>query len=212
MPTLAPRVIAFRDEADRDAPGRRRDSDGGYVNKPGGHNIGARGLVHAYDLGQCMPGTPYWKPEYQQFDVWSHCYQIAAEYTAAGDAQRQLRWPWLYDGGYMVWFDGTKDIIFGPKHDRDLGQGPHIRQNGDFKTEHFQHAHFEAAETVRAENDRQPIFGASQEEPDMPLNKDDIEAIRQIVKATVEDAIGGASLSPPDPHATVVDVVKHYAK
>lgn len=47
-------------------------------------------------------------------------------------------------------------------------------------------------------------------EDDM-LNAADIEAIRQIVKQEVEACIGGASLSPPDAHATVVDVVKHYS-
>lgn len=44
------------------------------------------------------------------------------------------------------------------------------------------------------------------EDDDMPS----IEEIREVVKQVVEDAIGGASMTPPDPHATVVDVVKHY--
>lgn len=184
MPTLAPRVAAIPNEANAIAPRRRGapiwhgvdSSDGGYVNKPGGHNIGARDLVHAWDVSQSMPGTPYWDPKYQQFDAWGHCYRIAREYTAASDVERQRRWPWLYDGGYMVWFDGTKDIIFGPKHDRDLGQEPHIRQNGDFKTEHFQHAHIEAAETVRAEQDTQPIFttGAPEDDDVNDQDKKDI--------------------------------------
>lgn len=47
---------------------------------------------------------------------------------------------------------------------------------------------------------------------DMPLNAHDIELIRQIVKQEMEAVVGGASLSPPDAHATVVDVVKKYAK
>lgn len=45
---------------------------------------------------------------------------------------------------------------------------------------------------------------------DMPLNAQDLELIRQIVKQEVSNGIGGGSMTPPDPHATVVDVVKHY--
>lgn len=159
MASLARRVEAFRVEADRVFPNRRRSSDGGYVAKPGGHNVGARGLVHAYDLSQSMPGTPYWEPGFGQFDVWAHCYRIAREYVAATDAQRQARWRWLYDGGYMVWFDGRKDIIFNPKVSLS------VRTNGSPKRDHFQHAHFECASTVVAENDTVPIFGAAQAPP-----------------------------------------------
>lgn len=47
-------------------------------------------------------------------------------------------------------------------------------------------------------------------EEDMPLNAADYQAIRDIVKQELEAAIGGASMTPPDAHATVAEVVKHY--
>lgn len=206
---VPPRVQAFINEADIRAPGRRKTSDGTYVNKPGDHNVDSRGINHAGDIGQSMPGTPYWEPQFEQFDVHAWQRQIAAAYIAAPDALRSIRWPWLYDGGYMHSYDYANkvDIIFHPAVSLTW------RVDNDPPSEHIQHGHFSIGHTVRSEQDTQPIFTlATAPEADMPLNKDDLDLIRQIVKQTIEEAIGGGSLSPPDPHATVVDVVKHYSK
>ena len=190
MVTIPPRLTTFIAEADALAPHRRgwdgiNSSDGNYVDKPGDHNVDSRGVCHAQDLGQSMPGTAYWEPRFDQFDVWRHCYDIAHAYQAATPTERQRRWRWLYDGGYMVWFDGTKDIIFNPS------VSLLIRQNGAFKTDHFQHAHFSIGHTVPSENDTQPIFGST-EDDDMPLSDPDIARLKRELAPVIEAAAAKA--------------------
>lgn len=211
MPTFPPRLTSILTEANAIAPHRRTSSDGmlgdaAHRAEVSDHNPDANGVVHAVDISESKPGTPYWQPGLDVFDVHQKQRDIAAQYVAATAVDRVRRWPWLTPGnGYMVGFDGSRDVIFNPSVSLTW------RDNGG--TSHNQHGHFSIGHSAASENDTQPIFGGAQpQEYDMPLNKDDIEAIRQIVKQTVEEAIGGGSLSPPDPHATVVDVVKHYAK
>jgi hypothetical protein len=205
---VPPRVQAFINEANVRAPGRRKTSDGTYVNKPGDHNVDERGINHAGDLGESMPGTPYWEPQFEEFDVHWWQGEIAAQYVAATPAVREQRWPWLFDGGYMHSYDYERkvDIIFHPAVSLTW------RVDNNPPSEHIQHGHFSIGHTVRSENDKQPIFTASSSLPedDMPLNKADLDAVRQIVKQEVEDAIGGVDVKSGKAFGRVPTIIKHY--
>lgn len=182
MVTFPARLTSITDEANRIAPGRRKSSDGmlgdaAHRASGGDHNPDAAGVVHAVDISQSMPGTPYWEPQFGQFDVHQKQRDIAAEYIAAAESVRSARWPWLHDtGGYMVGFDGRVDVIFDPTV--SLGW----RQNGSAKTEHNQHGHFSIAHNARSENDTQPIFGTTTEE-DMTTEAE----VRKIVDEIVHE-------------------------
>lgn len=161
----------------------------------GDHNCyGSSMYCHATDISQSMPGAPFWEDKFDQFDAHAYGDQIALR-IAAG-VERRVKYLVSHNyqtGNAKVW---SLEKPFW--HDQD----------GD---DHASHLH--VSFTVAAEQSVAPFFGyATPTEEDMPLNAADIETIRQIVKQTVENAIGGASMTPPDPHATVVDVVKHYSK
>lgn len=208
MVTFPRRLTTITSEANKIAPNRRKSSDGmlgdaRHRAAGGDHNPDGAGKVHAVDISQSMPGTPYWEDRFQQFDVHAYQRHIAASYVSLSIATRAARWPWLADGGFMVGFDGVKDVIFNPSVSFAW------RQNGFAKSDHANHGHFSIGHTVRSETDTQPIFSSTTEDDDdMPS----IEEIRQVVKQELEKAIGGASMTPPDAHATVVDVVKQYTK
>lgn len=190
------RLVSIIKEADRLAPKRRRSSDGtvgdaAHRTEHSDHNPEddpggvVEFIVHAVDISQSMPGLPYWEPGMDEFDVWRHAYQIAHDYVAATQQVRVQRWPWLVDGGYMVWFDGTKDIIFNPSVNLL------IRQNGSFKTAHGDapHCHFSIGHSARSESDTQPIFG---EEDDDMTTEAQVEAIvdrivRRYTTTMIED-------------------------
>lgn len=185
MAIIPARLTSFVHEADIISPNRRRTSDGNYVNKPGDHNVDARGVCHAQDLSHSMPGYPYWEPHFGEFDAFAHCVSIVNEYRAATPAQRQLHWSWLIpgpppnDGGYMVWMDYHLgyDVIFHPG-----SHGLDIVMNGSPKTEHFQHAHFSIGYTAQSENDTTPVFGGhSQPLPEDDVTPQDIEKIAEAV-------------------------------
>lgn len=198
MVTVPPRVKAFINEADVRAPGRRHDSDSTYVNKPGDHNVDSRGINHAADIGQCMPGTPYWLPKYQEFDVHWWQREIARQYIAATPVVRSSRWPWLFDGGYMHSYDYARkvDIIFTPTVSLTW------RIDNNPPSEHIQHGHFSIGHTVRSEQDTQPIFVSTAVEDDVtPQDK------KEIIAGVVA-ALGG--VEDGKAHGVLAEVVKHY--
>lgn len=204
------RLTSITAEANRIAPKRRKSSDGmlgdaAHRAEVSDHNPDARGVVHAVDVSQSMPGLPYWESGMDEFDVWQYAYDIAHAYISASPAVRVQRWPWLATGGYMVWFDGTKDIIFDPSVSLT------IRQNGSFKTAHGDapHTHFSIGHNAQSENDTQPIFAATAAPPDpedLDMTEDELV---KILRRELAAFLGGASTVPKTD--TVVDVVKHYA-
>lgn len=168
---IPPRLDAFGDEADAIAPNRRRTSDGDLgdaAHTTGDHRPDpVTEIVHAKDLSQSMPGTPYWKPGYGQFDAFAYARRIVAAYQSATPAERFRRWPWLQppSGGYMVWFEAGLgyEVIFNPSHP----SGPVVRPNGYPKIGHTEHLHLSIAHTRVSENDRQSVFGGVAEEDEV---------------------------------------------
>lgn len=195
-PPFAQAVLA---EATRIAPGRRSSSDGicadaAHYRTGGDHVPDSRGIPHAVDISQSKPGAPFWESRFAEFDAHALGDRIAERIKAG--TERRVKY--LVSHNYQSGAAKVWSLERPYWHD----------QPGD---DHASHLH--VSFTVGAEQSVAPFFQTvSQEDDDMPLNAADIEAIRQIVKQTVEAAIGGASLDPPDPHATVAEVVKRYVK
>lgn len=185
MVTVPARVQAFINEANALAPGRRKSSDGTYVDKPGDHNVDYRGINHAADLSLSMPDTPYWEPRFEQFDVHGWMVKIAAQYAAASPAVREKRWPWLFDGGYMHRYDPARgvDVIFNP---------PSLIWTVDNNPpgEHVQHGHFSIGHTVRSENDTQPVFVNAEDDDMTPEQfRKEMDNYRALIKSDTKAVV-----------------------
>lgn len=199
--TPSPFPLAVLAEATRISPTRRTTSDGicgdpAHQAEVSDHDPDARGIPHAVDISQSMPGAPFWTPAYGQFDAHAHGLLIAARIVAGTEHRVK----------YLVSNYGHGDVIFDPVV--SLTWRPNA--TGD---QHQSHLHVSFLSEPWVEQSTAPLFQAAlPPEEDMPLNAADIQAIRDIVQQELEAAVGGASLTPPDAHATVADVVKHYAK
>ncbi len=182
-PIIPPRLTSILREASSIAPHRRVSSDGtigdlAHRQEKSDHNPDpVTGIVHAVDVSESMPGTPYWNPMFDEFDVWAYAWKIVGQYQAATPAVRAQRWPWLFDGGYMVWFDTHRgvDVIYDP------AVSPVVRQNGAAKQDHNQHCHFSIGHTTRSEQDTQPIF--SNPVPEEEMTDAEREAFRAEIKS-----------------------------
>lgn len=183
----------------RGVPGYGKSSDGicgdaAHRAEISDHDPDARGIPHAVDISQSMPTAPFWQPELHPDQFNAHAYgEAIAQRMWSG---QEARVKYLVSHNYAT---GNAKVCEPNRAWHD--------QPGDNHASHL-HVSF----TVAAESSTAPFFGnVAPPEVDMPLNAADIEAIRQIVKQQMEACIGGGSLEPPDAHATVVDVVKHYA-
>lgn len=202
MYVIPARLEAIKAEAFRLAPHRRMTSDGtvgdpAHFAKGGDHvpqaDPGTTGplIVHAVDISQSMPGTAYFTPGYQQFDVWALTERLVADYQRATPTVRAARWPWLAppSGGYIVWgrLSAGFDVIFNPSHPA----GPVVRRNVGTGREHIDspHSHFSIGHNARSENDTQPIFGAPAPrwEDDEMLSPEAVEQVENAMKKAIRE-------------------------
>lgn len=159
-------------EANRIAPNRRKSSDGtlgdaAHRASVSDHNPDARGIVHAIDLSQSVPGAPYWEPRFAAFNVFALFWDLVARYKAATPAVRASNFGWLK---YLVWFDPARgyEVIFNPSVSLD------VRVNGTPKIGHTEHGHISINSGAASENDTRPIFTTHTEDDVTPA---DIEAV-----------------------------------
>lgn len=200
-----PRLTSIYAEANRIAPGRRKSSDGtlgdrAHQAEVSDHNPDGRGIVHAIDISQSMPGSPYWEPHYQQFNIFAQFRRIVHDYQVASPADRVRRWGWLK---YLVWFEASIgcEAIFDPEVSLS------IRPNGHFKIGHTEHGHISIRHTVSAEQNTQPIFSGTS----FPVGGEEDEVTDQDKKDIVAAVIAGlGGVKDGKAYGPLATVVKHY--
>lgn len=157
------------DQATALAPTRRTDSDGAcpsaehIKNSPNSdHNPSGPGCFgHAVDLSH--------DPAHGM-DAHGWADEIAAQYIAAGPAERQARFGWLK---YIVSFNGVHDIIFDPS----VSLTWRLNSTG---TEHYQHTHFSITDSGLTFTG--PIFVSATHTGDIEVvEPKDIQAIGRYV-------------------------------
>lgn len=175
MDPVPPFLHSILAEATRLSPTRRTSSDGTIGDQThvaegiaSDHNPGVRGLVHAVDVSQSMPGAPYWDPRYGQFDA-HHWGDLIAARIAAG-AERRIK--------YLV----SHNYVTGNAKVWSLEKPFWHDQDGD---DHASHLHTSILSEISAEQSMAPYFvaapghswPASTGDNDMPLPTDTVGAL-----------------------------------
>ncbi len=181
IPSAFPKAVLA--EASRIAPGRRVSSDGicgdaSHRSSGGDHVADWRGIPHAVDVSQSVPGAPFWDSRFQVFDA----HRLARAVAARRDPR-------------------VKYLVIGQPYGPDLIWDPSVsltwRQNGSYKTDHRSHLH--VSFTVGAEQSTAPFF----EVGDPPVTDAEIQkvvsrtvaaltpVIREQCATAVKNALGG---------------------
>lgn len=214
--TIPPRLTSIFEERNRLAPLARGapvwagiipSSDGSigdaaHAASESDHNPDERGIVHADDVSQSMPGSPYWDQRCQQFDVFAQFHRIIDHWYSLDAAGRRRKYGWLK---YFIWYEASFgcEAIWSPER---ASEG--IRRNGN-KQGHKEHGHISINSGAAFENDTQPIFiTAAPEDDDMTpaereqfraeIKSDTVAVVRKVLAEEVPDLVGAGVKSYVD--------------
>lgn len=137
MATLAPSLVALRNEINERFPGRDRSSDGwigdaAHAARPSDHNPGARGYVHALDIDEDIDGVDD---------------ETGAELMWLAEHLRTKRDPRVK---YVI-YEGRIFSSYATAHRRAWEWGPYTGVNA-----HRRHLHVSILSTPAAEQDTSP--------------------------------------------------------